>query len=217
MTVTTLNGKFNVNKKLSDSLDVLFRLQSIPYIAAKVSGIATIQLEVVVNPVEPEKAPLSTANGHAAVLYQIVMKQTLMAVGPLGLGPLRAVGLSPTRSDTKKLDGIAVNDYEAAIGHTEVRWWLTTVDEVLNDEVLEDFQKKAPTWGRCREVIRVSVRSLRPEAAKIWSGEHMWSLENYGTEANEDLRYTARMMSWRWSGKDREVAKVRLVHDFVVG
>jgi hypothetical protein len=160
-----------------------------------VSGIATIQLEVLVKPFETEKPPLSTANGHAAVLYQIVMKQTLMAIGPLGLGPLRAVGLSPTRNDTKKLDGIAVNDYEAAIGHNEARWWLTTVDEVLSDEILEDFHKKAPTWGRCREVIRVSVRSLRPEPAKVWSGEHMWSLENYGTEANEDLRYTARMMS----------------------
>jgi hypothetical protein len=139
-----------------------------------------------------------------------------MSIGPLGLAPLRAVGLAPTRGETRTLDGNEFSDNEAAIGPIKGRWWLTTVDEVLEDDLLDDdFQKKGASWGRCREVIRISVRSQRPQAAKVWSAEHMWSLENYGTETDEDLRYTARLMTWRGSGQNREVAKVKLVHDFV--
>ncbi|KAJ8129978.1 hypothetical protein O1611_g3654 [Lasiodiplodia mahajangana] len=215
MTLTTLKGTFAVNKKLSDKLDDLFRLQSVPYIASKVSGIATIQLDVVIQPTERQP----TITGKETIMppssiFQITMKQTFTAIGPLGLAPLKAIGLAPTRTETRTLDGGEFSDNEAAIGPIKGKWWLTTADEILADDSLDAFHKEA-SWSRCREVIRISVQSQRPEQAKVWSAEHMWSLEDYSNGDGQDLRYTARLMTLRGSGESREVARVKLVHDFI--
>ncbi|KAI1274260.1 hypothetical protein F5Y07DRAFT_373766 [Xylaria sp. FL0933] len=215
MTLTTLKGTFSVNKKLSDKLDDLFRLQSVPYIATKVSGMATIQLDVTVLPVD--SATSTSERGVVSPrgsVFQITMKQTFTAIGPLGLAPLKAIGLAPTRTETRVLDGGEFRDNEAAIGPIKGRWWLTTVDEVLLDACLDTFHKNA-SWSRCRDVIRISVRSQRTDKDKAWSAEHMWSLEDYSQGLGQDLRYTARLMTWRGSGEAREVAQVKLVHDFI--
>ncbi|KAI8630881.1 hypothetical protein F5Y19DRAFT_474001 [Xylariaceae sp. FL1651] len=214
MTITTPKGTFAVNKKLSDKLDDLFRLQSAPYIATKVSGIATIQLDVAVQPAENQPTVADKETGSpAASIFQITMKQTLTAIGPLGLTPLKMIGLAPARTETRTLDGGEFSDNEAAIGPIKGKWWLTTADE-LNNGSLDAFHKEAP-WSRCREVIRISVRSQRPDKAEVWSAEHMWSLEDHSNGSGQDLRYTARLVTSKGSGDTREVARVKLVHDFI--
>lgn len=175
----------------------------------KIANLGVIQLDILI---EPAKA----ATARPAP-FQITMTQELTAIGPIGTKPLKAIGMNTVRTETRTLDGNEFTHDEPVVGPTRSRWWIATVDEVLADDRLDEFHRSGSWVPEHREVVRMTIQSTRPEKAKVWHAEHVWSLEKVGTAADgsDDLRYTARMMIWRGEGEKQEMARVKLVHDYL--
>lgn len=161
-----------------------------------------------------EPAPAAEQVPEQTNRLKITMTTGLSGLGFLGEAPLKAVGLSTTKSDVRFLDGTDFTQEEPVVGKFVGKMWICTIPE-LEAEELDDFLKAGWDRGNAEDhVIRMSVKSVKAGDPNPWAGEHVWGIQSSGEGATEGFRYTGRVEVSKGPEEKKRTEHARLVYDY---
>jgi adenylate cyclase class IV len=139
---------------------------------------------------------------------------------------LRALGITPSTTESRLLDGQDFEKEDQVVGTVVGRMWLCGIDDELDFAFSDHFEQEDATFLKgCSDVkagdklLRMSLWSKDQESPTAWRAEHLWGFEAVEEEsiepekASAGRRYARRIVV----RKGDEVERARMVYDFVSG
>ncbi|KAF2261832.1 hypothetical protein CC78DRAFT_619026 [Lojkania enalia] len=186
-TIKSLDGKWVINKSISDSPDSVLALQGISWLTRKAINLATVTLHIKSYQAPPDGSPSDPPVTHFDI------SQTLTG------------GLSGT-TEKRNLDWKWRPHSDWLFGDLRGRSRWTTFDELKKENagkgsLEEDAVFLCEGWMEGAEVVESFV-----ESEKGWTGWQVWGFVEVGGERRHARRFVVR--------KGESVERIRLVYDW---
>jgi len=224
MTMENINGKWLLNKTLSDSIDGTLALQSVPILFRQLSKVAVLESEITTEPEPISSDDSSDIASSTSSSIRLTITSTLSSVGYWAFYSLRALGITPSTIESRLLDGQEFEKEDRVVGTVVGRMWLCGIDDELDFAFSDHFEQEDVTFLKGisgvkaeDKILRMSLWSKDQESPMAWRAEHLWGFEDVeegSTETTEESsarRYARRIVV----KKGEEVERARMVYDFL--
>jgi hypothetical protein len=196
----------------------------VPILFRQLSKVAVLESEITtkLEPIFSEDSSDITSSTSSSI--RITISSTLSSIGYWAFYPLRALGITPSTTESRLLDGQEFEKEDQIVGPVVGRMWLCGIDDELDFAFSDHFEQEDVTFLKGRsgvkagdKLLRMSLWSKDQESPTAWRAEHLWGFEAVEEEsiepeeASAGRRYARRIVV----RKGEEVERARMVYDFV--